>query len=134
MASNEDRVGKFLGRLLQHRSALEIAQTLAVVAAQSIAFEVPAVICFGLWIVLAAVLGGMFLNQRKTGGGKYIESMAGVWCLVLYLSLGIIPLALRAWGTVSCVARAGRFGILAERPLPWRASMQLSCRSRSGLL
>jgi len=29
MASNEDRVGKFLRRLLQHRSALEIAQTLA---------------------------------------------------------------------------------------------------------
>ena len=29
MASNEDRVGKFLRRLLQRRSALEIAQTLA---------------------------------------------------------------------------------------------------------
>ncbi len=29
MASNEDRVGKFLRRLLQRRSALEIVQTLA---------------------------------------------------------------------------------------------------------
>jgi 4-hydroxybenzoate polyprenyltransferase len=69
----------------------------AVVAARHIAFQSQAAIGLGSFIVLTFVLGTVFLQQRKSGGGKALETMAGVWSLVLYLSLGIIPLALRAW-------------------------------------
>jgi 4-hydroxybenzoate polyprenyltransferase len=69
----------------------------AVVAARHIAFQAQAAIGLGAFIVIAAGLGAVFLNHRKTGGGKLLETMAGIWSLVLYLSLGIIPLALRAW-------------------------------------
>ncbi len=74
-----------------------VTGTFAVVAARHIAFQAQAAFGLGAWVVIAAGLGAVFLKQRKTGGGKYLESMAGVWSLVLYLSLGIIPLALRAW-------------------------------------
>jgi 4-hydroxybenzoate polyprenyltransferase len=76
---------------------MTVTGTFAVVAARHIAFQTQAAIGLGSFIVLAAVLGAVFLQQRKTGGGKALETMAGVWSLVLYLSLGIIPLALRAW-------------------------------------
>jgi 4-hydroxybenzoate polyprenyltransferase len=76
---------------------MTVTGAFAVVAARHIAFQAQAAIGLGAWIVLAAALGAAFLKQRKTGGGKYLESMAGVWSLVLYLSLGIIPLALRTW-------------------------------------
>jgi len=74
-----------------------VTGSLAVMAARRIAFQEPAAIGLGVWITLAVVLGIVFLKQQKTGQGKYLESMAGVWSLVLYLTLGIIPLTLRAW-------------------------------------
>jgi len=70
---------------------------LAVVAARQIAFEAQAAVVLGCGILLAIGLGLTFLKRLKTGGGKAIETMAGIWSLVLYLSLGIVPLALRAW-------------------------------------
>jgi 4-hydroxybenzoate polyprenyltransferase len=74
-----------------------VTGSLAVMAARRIAFQEPTAIGLGVWITLAVVLGMVFLKQQKTGQGKYLESMAGVWSLVLYLTLGIIPLTLRAW-------------------------------------
>jgi 4-hydroxybenzoate polyprenyltransferase len=76
---------------------LTVTGTFAVVAARHIAFQVQAATGLGSFILLAAVLGAVFFQQRKSGGGKAVESMAGVWSLVLYLSLGIVPLAIRAW-------------------------------------
>jgi hypothetical protein len=32
-----------------------------------------------------------------TGSGKSIEVMAGVWTLLMYLSLGAAPLAITLW-------------------------------------
>jgi 4-hydroxybenzoate polyprenyltransferase len=76
---------------------MSVTGALAVVAARRIAFQTPSAIVLGAWILMAAVLGAVFFRQQKTGGGKALESMAGVWSLVLYLSLGILPLALRGW-------------------------------------
>jgi 4-hydroxybenzoate polyprenyltransferase len=74
-----------------------VTAAFAIAAARHIVFERPAAIGLGAWILLAAALGAVFYMQRRTGGGKYLETMAGIWSLVLYLSLGIVPLALRAW-------------------------------------
>jgi 4-hydroxybenzoate polyprenyltransferase len=71
--------------------------TLAVVAARHIEFAIPAAVGLGAMILIAAALGMAFLRQQKAGGGKRIETIAGVWSLVLYLSLGIVPLALHVW-------------------------------------
>jgi len=76
---------------------MTVTASLAVMAARHIAFQTQAAIVFGTWILLTCALGAIFWKQQKTGGGKALETMAGVWSLVLYLSLGIIPLALRAW-------------------------------------
>jgi hypothetical protein len=76
---------------------MTVTAIFAGMAARQIAFQMQAAITLGAWIVLSAALGIAFLRQQKTAGGKAIETMAGVWSLVLYLSLGIIPLALNAW-------------------------------------
>jgi 4-hydroxybenzoate polyprenyltransferase len=76
---------------------MTVTAIFAVVAAQHIGFQIPAAIVLGGWVLLSTALGAMFLRRRKTGGGKSLETMAGVWSLVLYLNLGIVPLALRAW-------------------------------------
>jgi len=70
---------------------------LAVTAARQIGFGMQAAVVLGCGILLALGLGITFLKRLRTGGGKTLETMAGVWSLVLYLTLGIIPLALRAW-------------------------------------
>jgi 4-hydroxybenzoate polyprenyltransferase len=33
-----------------------------------------------------------FIVKPMPGGGKTIEAMAGVWTLVMYLSLGAVPM------------------------------------------
>jgi 4-hydroxybenzoate polyprenyltransferase len=46
-------------------------------------------------VVLAGVATMRFLRQPAPGGGKRFELLAGVWTLVLYLSLGLGPLLWR---------------------------------------
>ena len=41
------------------------------------------------------VVGLRFLRRPTPGSGKPLELLSGLWTLVLYLSLGAIPLALR---------------------------------------
>jgi 4-hydroxybenzoate polyprenyltransferase len=79
---------------------MTVTAIFAVVAARHIAFQDQAAIGLGAWILLTLGLGGVFLKQQRTGGGRSLETMAGIWSLVLYLSLGIVPLALRAWRPV----------------------------------
>jgi 4-hydroxybenzoate polyprenyltransferase len=46
-------------------------------------------------VALAAVIGTRFLQRPVSGSGKPLELVSGLWTLVLYLSLGAIPLVLR---------------------------------------
>jgi hypothetical protein len=49
---------------------------------------------------IAAVGIAMYFLRGETAGlGKAIETMSGVWSLVLYLSLGFVPALLRQWGS-----------------------------------
>ncbi len=66
---------------------------LALLAAARIGFGAP------LAVALAAVFGiACFAGWRFAAGktrGKIIESLAGLWTLVLYLMLGVVPLFMR---------------------------------------
>ena len=52
-------------------------------------------------VALAALLAFApgFLRQPAPGSGKRFETLSGVWTLAMYLSVGILPLALRWWST-----------------------------------
>lgn len=70
----------------------------AYVAAQGIDFARPILILL-LGLFFAAVVVGVFVLQGVVSKrGKYVEAMAGVWSLLMYLSLGFVPLVVRQWG------------------------------------
>ncbi len=49
--------------------------------------------------LLASVAAGLvFLAHSKTGRGKWIDAMSGLWAMVMYLSLGAVPVFLRCYG------------------------------------
>ena len=67
--------------------------TCATLAARRIDFSVPVAMATGIILVIGATAGITFLRSPRPGSGKRFENLAGVWTLVLYLSLGIIPMA-----------------------------------------
>lgn len=77
---------------------MAVAWSFACVAAAKIHFTAPVAVILACAVVIAASLGVQFLRTEISGAGKRLEMMAGVWSLVLYLSLGVLPIALRHWG------------------------------------
>ena len=53
------------------------------------------IVAYALVVALAVFAGRRFLRRATPGSGKPLELLSGLWTLVLYLSLGAIPLALR---------------------------------------
>jgi 4-hydroxybenzoate polyprenyltransferase len=50
-------------------------------------------------VIAASIVAGIvFLKHSGRGRGKWIEAISGAWALVLYLGLGVVPLALRCYG------------------------------------
>ncbi len=74
---------------------MSLTAIFATIASRQIDFMLP-VMTATLAMLLVSVLAGLtFLRSPAAGTGKRFELLAGVWTLVLYLSLGIIPLAWR---------------------------------------
>jgi 4-hydroxybenzoate polyprenyltransferase len=70
----------------------------AYVAARGIGFARPILILLlGLFLV-AVLVGVFFLRGAAAKSGRIVEAMAGVWSLLMYLSLGFVPMVLRQWG------------------------------------
>lgn len=65
-------------------------------AAKRIDFFWPVWIATMTILILAGVAAMRFLRQTAPGSGKRFELLAGLWTLVLYLSLGLGPLLWRA--------------------------------------
>jgi len=70
---------------------------LACIAARSIGFEEAVFTILSAVILIAAALGIQFLRAESSGAGTRLETMAGIWSLLLYLSLGVLPIAVRHW-------------------------------------
>jgi 4-hydroxybenzoate polyprenyltransferase len=49
-------------------------------------------------LLLSVAAGIWFLSDRKPGRGKAVETVSGIWALMVYLSLGVIPVLLRWYG------------------------------------
>jgi len=64
----------------------------AVLTAGAIHFTLPVMILFGLLLLLAALVAASFLRKPLSGRGKLIEHFSGIWTLLVYLSLGALPL------------------------------------------
>jgi 4-hydroxybenzoate polyprenyltransferase len=69
----------------------------AYVAALRIGFASPVFILLLILFCAAAAAGFYFLQGAVPKRGKLIEATAGVWSLLMYLSLGLVPMISRQW-------------------------------------
>ena len=75
-----------------------IALTVTAIGAALATFQIETpweIALYAIVAALALMVGLRFLRRPMPGSGKRIELLSGLWTLVLYLSLGAIPLALR---------------------------------------
>jgi 4-hydroxybenzoate polyprenyltransferase len=75
--------------------AILMTAVFATLAARTIRFTIPVVVLLGVLVALAATVALRFLAEPTRGRSKVIEAAAGVWTLLMYLSLGAIPLLVR---------------------------------------
>jgi 4-hydroxybenzoate polyprenyltransferase len=78
-------------------AAIVTTAVLALAAARRIQFAGTVAIVVGMLLALVIASAYSFLRSPEKGRGKRIETAAGVWTLILYTSLGLLPMALRAW-------------------------------------
>lgn len=80
--------------------ALMVTGACAVIAADRINFLWPVTTMLAVLFGLAVWLGVSFGVRPRAGVARWIEHGSGIWTLILYLSLGVVPLLLRIqWGT-----------------------------------
>ncbi len=65
------------------------------IAATYIQFFWSVAIFLGLILIIAGVIGNRFLRDLAPRQGKTIELVSGIWTLLLYFSLGVLPLIRR---------------------------------------
>jgi 4-hydroxybenzoate polyprenyltransferase len=79
--------------------AMTLTAAFACLAAQRIGFRPPVLWILAVLIVTGCTIGAAFLRDPRSKRGQWFEIMSGVWSLLMYLSLGAIPLFVRAvWG------------------------------------
>lgn len=79
--------------------AVLVNGALAILAARQIDFFLPVAILLGILTIAAAALAWRFLSELSPRASKWLEVYSGVWTLLMYLNLGVIPLAIRWWQT-----------------------------------
>jgi 4-hydroxybenzoate polyprenyltransferase len=57
----------------------------------------PVAVLLALMVSGCAIVAGRFVHQPSRRGGRMIESVSGLWTVLMYLSLGAAPLAIAAW-------------------------------------
>lgn len=75
--------------------ALSVTALCAWRAAVNIQFAVPVVAVLAVLLLLCGTLALQFLKEPVTQRAKRLELVSGIWTLIMYLSLGAIPLLLR---------------------------------------
>jgi 4-hydroxybenzoate polyprenyltransferase len=77
--------------------ALILAAGSAVLAGRAVGVQGPVAFAGALALAALVALAPSFLQRPSAGSGKRFELLSGVWTLAMYLSVGILPLALRWW-------------------------------------
>lgn len=75
--------------------ALGTTAVCATLAASRIAFLTPVGVTLAVLLLLAVVLARSFLTRPESARARRLDHFSGLWTIVLYLMLGIIPLALK---------------------------------------
>jgi 4-hydroxybenzoate polyprenyltransferase len=78
--------------VLSWAGALLAAALCAMLAADRIGFVGPVAVTLSLLLMAAGVVGGLFLVRPTNERARWLEHVSGVWTLLLYLSLGLVPL------------------------------------------
>jgi 4-hydroxybenzoate polyprenyltransferase len=76
---------------------LAFTAAFAYVAALEIGFARPILILLSVLFFVALGVSAYSLQGAVAKRGKLVETMAGVWSLLMYLSLGFVPMVLRQW-------------------------------------
>jgi 4-hydroxybenzoate polyprenyltransferase len=86
------------GAVAAWMAALLATTLFALLAANRIGFGRPIIWLLGLPLAVAASLALLFLRQPNAKRGHWFEAVAGIWSLLMYLSLGAVPLLPRLFG------------------------------------
>ncbi len=86
-----------VGAVAAWLTAMLATALFAWLAAERIGFGGPVLWLLGVLIATAAAIGAIFLRNPKLKRGRWFEAMSGIWSLLMYLSLGAIPLLLRVF-------------------------------------
>jgi 4-hydroxybenzoate polyprenyltransferase len=76
-------------------SALWLMTLSAMLAAMHIQFTVPVILIVLLLLTASVLVAWRFVMRPITAWAKRIELLSGIWTLLLYFSLGLLPLILR---------------------------------------
>jgi hypothetical protein len=79
-------------------AALGATFAAAFCAAGDIHFLAPVVVLLTALLMAAGLASARFLREPTSAHAKWFERLSGVWTLALYLSLGAVPMLLRAAG------------------------------------
>lgn len=86
------------GAVAAWMAALLATTLFAWIAANRIGFGRPVLWSLSLLLAAATSLALLFLREPSATRGRWFEAMSGIWTLLMYLSLGAIPLFLRLFG------------------------------------
>lgn len=85
-------IGSWLG-------ALGLAAASAAMASRGVGHAITVASLGAGALLLAGAVGASFVHAPVAGSGRRFEWLAGVWTLVMYVSVGILPLAVLWWST-----------------------------------
>ena len=104
-APSDEEHGVETYSLLWGQSAAVLAWLTMMAASVAFAYPASRIIQFPqiefvlLPVIAASVFAVVaFLKQDRAGRGKWIETISGVWALLMYLGMGAVPLCLRLYG------------------------------------
>jgi 4-hydroxybenzoate polyprenyltransferase len=81
-------------------TAIGATAVCALQQARQIGAARPVGVLLAVLMLGCAVAGGRFVRRPTSRGGTTIETVSGVWTLLMYLSLGAAPLAFAVWKAV----------------------------------
>ncbi len=85
-----------MGAVLAWLGAMSLTLVFALVAASRIGFLPVVSWMLGILLSLSALLGILFLGNPVKRYARLFEPLSGIWTLLLYLGLGVIPMFIRS--------------------------------------
>jgi 4-hydroxybenzoate polyprenyltransferase len=85
-------------------AALGLNAVAAAMAARQIHFSEVVVVLLALLLAAGGTIAISFLREPDGRWSKAIEALSGVWTLLMYLHLGVVPLAWRWWTAAGAVS------------------------------